>query len=194
MRKSTLTLLTIITCALTSLPTLAAWQLDNNHSQLNFVSVKKGTVAENHRFTSITGNIDDQGKANINVDLTSVDTNIAIRNERMKKFVFQTDKYTSASFNAQLDNIAITALNHGDSYTTSVKGTLNFHGQSQEVIVDVNVVKLSGNKLFVSTVKPFFIKADAYGVVKGINKLKELASLPSINYVVPVNFSVTFTQ
>jgi hypothetical protein len=31
-------------------------------------------------------------------------------------------------------------------------------------------------------------------VVAGINKLKELASLPSIDYVVPVSFSVTFIR
>ena len=194
MRKSTLTLLTMLTCALTSLPTLAAWQLDNSNSQLNFISVKKGTVAENHRFTSIAGDINNQGNVSIKVDLASVDTKVAIRDERMKKFVFETNKYTSAMFHAQLDNKAITTLNIGDSYTTTVKGTLNFHGQSQDIIVDVNVSKLNGNKLFVSTIKPFFIKADAYGVVAGINKLKALAKLPSINHVVPVSFSVTFTQ
>ena len=43
-----------------------------------------------------------------------------------------------------------------------------------------------------AVIKPFFIRADAFDVVAGINKLKELASLSSIDYVVPVSFSVTF--
>ena len=51
---------------------------------------------------------------------------------------------------------------------------------------------LTADKILVNTVKPFFMNADAYGVVAGINKLKALASLPSINTVVPVSFSVTF--
>jgi dihydrodipicolinate synthase/N-acetylneuraminate lyase len=71
---------------------------------------------------------------------------------------------------------------------------LDFHGEQQTIMLDVSVIKLSADKILVNTIKPFFIQADAYGVVAGINKLKELASLPSINYVVPVSFSVTFTR
>lgn len=194
MRKSSLTLLTILTCALTSTSTLAAWQLDNNNSLLNFISVKKGSVAENHRFTSIAGNINNQGKVSIEVDLASVNTKISVRDERMKKFVFETDKYTTALFHAQLDNTIFEKLNIGESYTTGVKGTLSIHSQSQEAMIEVQVIKLKGNKLLINTVTPFFIKADDFGMIAGINKLKELASLPSIDYVVPVSFSVTFTH
>lgn len=194
MRKSTVTLLTIFSLAITSLPSLAGWQLDNKNSRLNFVSVKKGTVAENHHFSALEGSINKSGKVSIKVDLTSVDTNIAIRDERMKKFVFETEKFTSAMFDAQLDKGLLSALNIGDSYVKTVTGSLNFHGQTQEVAIDVNVTKTNNKTLLVSTTKPFFIKADAYGVVAGINKLKELAALPSIDYVVPVSFSVIFTH
>jgi polyisoprenoid-binding protein YceI len=192
MRKSTLSLITILSFALTSLPTFAAWQLDNKSSSLNFISVKKGTVAENHHFSALEGHIDKQGKVSIKVDLASVDTNIGIRDERLKKFVFETDKYTSAMFSAQLDKSILAKLDVGNSKTTAITGTLSFHGQEQEVTIDVSVSKLKANKLLVSTLKPFFVKADAYGVVAGINKLKELAALPSIDLVVPVSFSVTF--
>lgn len=194
MRKSTTILLTLFSLALVSLPSLAAWKLDNENSRLNFVSVKKASIAENHSFKKLEGSIDNNGKVNIKVDLTSVDTNIAIRDERMKKFLFESDKYLSALFNAQLDNKMLATLKVGESRVTSVSGTLNFHGQSQVIMIDVNVSKLSKDSLFVTTVKPFFIKADAFGIVAGINKLKELAALPSIDYVVPVNFSVTFTH
>lgn len=194
MRKSTVTLLTIFSLAITSLPSLAGWQLDNKNSRLNFVSVKKGTVAENHHFSALEGSINKSGKVSIKVDLTSVDTNIAIRDERMKKFVFETEKFTSAMFDAQLDKGLLSALNIGDSYVKTVTGSLSFHGQTQAVAIDVNVTKTNNKTLLVSTTKPFFIKADAYGVVAGINKLKELAALPSIDYVVPVSFSVIFTH
>ena len=194
MRKSTLTLTTILFCSLLSLPSFAAWKLDNKNSLLNFVSVKKGTVAENHHFSALEGSIDKHGNVSIIVDLTSVNTNIAIRDERMKKFVFNTEKYTLATFDAQLDHTLLSTLSVGESNVKTVTGKLNFHGQSQNVAIQVNVIKLNAKTLMVTTTKPFFIKADAYGVVAGINKLKELAALPSIDYVVPVNFSVTFTQ
>ncbi|WP_085300690.1 YceI family protein [Cognaticolwellia mytili] len=192
MRKSTLTLITILSFALTSLPSFAGWQLDNKNSLLNFVSVKKGTVAENHHFSALEGSIDKSGKVSIKVDLTSVDTNIAIRDERMKTFVFETTEYTSAMFTTQLDKDLLSNLKVGKSDVKTVTGNLSFHGQNQEVTIEVNVSKINTKTLLVSTTKPFFIKADVYGVVAGINKLKELAALPSIDYVVPVNFSVTF--
>lgn len=192
MRKSILTLITILSFALTSLPSFAGWQLDNKNSLLNFVSVKKGTVAENHHFSALEGSIDKSGKVSIKVDLTSVDTNIAIRDERIKTFVFETTEYTSAMFTTQLDKDLLSNLKVGKSDVKTVTGNLSFHGQNQEVTIEVNVSKINTKTLLVSTTKPFFIKADVYGVVAGINKLKELAALPSIDYVVPVNFWVTF--
>ena len=112
----------------------------------------------------------------------------------MKQFVFESDKYASATFNAQLDNAMLKALKAGDMKQLTVDGQLDFHGQKQAISMHVNVIKLTENKISVHTSQPFFIKADAFGVVAGINKLKELAALPSIDYVVPVSFSVTFVR
>jgi polyisoprenoid-binding protein YceI len=194
MRQTALILLTLLVTALTSLPTFAAWQLDVKNSQLNFISVKKGAIAEHHYFASIKGDINEQAQLNISVDLASVNTNIAIRDERMKTFLFETDKYSSAQFYAQLDKSLLKALQVGERQVVNVSGTIDFHGVKQALAIEVSVVKLTADKILVNTNKPFFIKADAFGLVAGINKLKSLASLPSINYVVPVTFSVIFTR
>jgi len=194
MRQTALILITLLISTIISLPTYAAWQLDNKSSQLNFTSVKKGSVAENHYFSTIKGDINQQAQINISVDLSSVKTNIAIRDERMKTFLFETKKFSSAEFTAQLDNSLIKTLKVGEPQLVSVNGSLNFHGFKQAITIEVSVVKLSADKLLVNTIKPFFIKADAFGLVAGINKLKSLAALPSINHVVPVSFSVIFTR
>ncbi len=194
MRQISLILVTLLVSAITSLPALATWQLDNEKSSLTFISVKKATIAENHHFAKLEGHIDEQALVNINVDLASVNTNIAIRDERMKQFVFQSNKYTSANFSAQLDNAMIEALKIGEVKKLAVNGKIDFHGQQQAVSIDVNVIKSTEKQIFVQTNQPFFIKADDFGVVAGINKLKELAALPSIDYVVPVSFSVTFAR
>jgi hypothetical protein len=46
----------------------------------------------------------------------------------------------------------------------------------------------------VTTLQPVIIKAEDFALVAGINKLKSLASLPSIAYSVPVSFVLTFTE
>lgn len=187
-------LFTFITTLLFVQSAYAQWQLDNQQSQLNFISVKKSTVAENHRFTQLTGTIDKEGQLEVNVTLNSVDTKIAIRDERMKKFVFNTEQYSHAWFKTKLDNKLLASVSENKQLTTKVTGTLDFNGISQEMVIDVNVLKIGQNKLLVTTAQPFFIKADAFKVIAGINKLKELASLPSIDYVVPVSFSVVFVN
>ena len=194
MRHTVFIFATLLATAITSVPALANWELDNSQSQLSFISVKKGTIAETHHFASFNGAMDEHAKVNVMVDLTSVNTNIAIRDDRMKTFLFETDKFSSAEFTAQLDQALIKALKVGERQQLNVNGTIDFHGVKQGVSIEVSVVKLSVDQLMVNTTKPFFIKADAFGIVEGINKLKSLAALPSINYVVPVSFSVVFNR
>ncbi len=194
MRKASSILISLLLTATVSLPALAAWKLDNANSELSFISVKKANIAENHNFAKLAGNINEQAQVNISVDLTSVNTNIAIRDDRMKKFVFESDKYSTANFTAMLDKSLLNNLTIGADKKLSVSGVVDFHGEQQTVTIEVSVIKLSADKILVNTIKPFFIQADAFGIVAGINKLKELASLPSIDYVVPVSFSVTFIR
>lgn len=194
MRQTALNIISLLIVATTSFSALADWKLDNANSLVNFISVKKGTIAENHSFAALVGNINEQAQVNISVDLLSVNTNIAIRDERMKKFLFETDQYTSAKFTAQLDQAMLKTLKVGQIQKLSVSGKIDFHGLQQATIIEVSVVKLAENKILVNTLQPFFIKAGSFGVVEGINKLKALASLPSINYVVPVSFTVVFTR
>jgi polyisoprenoid-binding protein YceI len=179
---------------LLALPASATWQLDNQNSLLNFVSVKKGSIAENHSFMLLKGEIDDKHQANIDIDLASVNTNILIRDERMKTILFNTEAFSTARFRAQLAATTLSGLAIGDTKNMTVNGVLDFHGQTQSLAINVNVIKLSSDKVVVNTNQPFFINAADFELIEGINTLKTLAGLPSINTVVPVTFSVTFVH
>lgn len=175
-------------------PAYSAWQLDSKNSSLTFVSIKKGTVAESHSFKEFTGDINNSGLANVTINLSSVDTNIAIRDQRMAEFLFETTTFAQASFSAQLNRADIDAIAIGASQQMSLKGSLNLHGEQQELTLNVMVAKLSADNMLVSTLEPVIIKAEDFALVAGINKLKSLANLPSIAYAVPVSFVLTFTQ
>lgn len=179
---------------LLALPAYSAWQLDSNQSYLTFVSIKKGTVAESHRFTQFTGLIKNSGTANVTIDLNSLDTNIAIRDERMAKFLFETSQFSQARFTTQLNNQEIEAIATGESKKMSLKGLLNLHGQAQELMLSVLVTKVSTTNIMVTTLQPVIVKAEDFDLVAGINKLKSLANLPSIAYSVPVNFVLSFEK
>jgi polyisoprenoid-binding protein YceI len=175
-------------------PAYSAWTLDSSKSSLTFVSIKKGTVAENHRFKDFSGGINDKGLANISIDLSSVDTKIAIRDQRMAEHLFETVKFAQANFSVQLNQNKIDAIASGSSKNMILKGNLDLHGQQQEVTVSVMVMKLSKKNMVVTTLQPVIIKAEDFALVAGINKLKSLANLPSIAYSVPVSFVLTFTE
>ena len=175
-------------------PAYSAWKVDTSQSSLTFVSIKNGTIAENHRFKDFSGDINHKGYVNISIDLKSVDTNIAIRDQRMNEYLFETAKFAHANFSVQLNKDDIDAIASGSSKNMSIKGNLDLHGQQQGVLVDVMVMKLSEKNMVVTTLKPVMIKAEDFALVAGVNKLKALANLPSIAYTVPVSFVLTFTQ
>ena len=175
-------------------PAYSAWKLDSSKSSLTFVSIKKGTVAENHHFKDFSGGITDNGLANVSIDLSSVDTNIAIRDQRMAEYLFETAKFAQANFSVQLNQNEIDAIASGSSKKMLLKGSLDLHGQQQELTVKVMVLKLSEKNMVVTTLQPIIIKAEDFALVAGVNKLKSLASLPSIAFSVPVSFVLTFTE
>ena len=175
-------------------PALSAWQLDNQNSRLSFVTIKKSHVAEVSKFEQLKGSVDNSGKVAFNIELASVNTNIGIRDDRMKEHLFNTKLFPSATFTSQLDMAAFKKIAVGKTAILPLSGSIGLHGQNQQVNVDVLVAKLTKNSFVVSSLQPVVIKASGFDLVKGINKLKELAGLPSISNVVPVSFVLTFNQ
>jgi len=188
-----LTIITVVSLLFAS-PAFSAWHLDDSKSSLTFVSIKKGSIAENHRFKTFSAELNKKGLLSVDIDLGSVDTRIPIRDSRMSEFLFETAKFSHANFTAQinineLDNIAV-----GTSKRLSVSGNIDLHGQQQAIVIDVLVAKLANNSMLVTTVQPVIIKAKDFSLVAGINKLQALAKLPSIAYTVPVSFVLTFQK
>lgn len=178
--------------SLASFQVLAAeWQIDTSHSKLNFMSIKKVNVAENHQFHQFNGTLNADGKLTVTIDLSSVDTGVAIRDARLKKFFFDVAKYADATFSAQINPSVIDELSVGNSTVVSVDGQLSLHGQSKPLSLDVMVTKVTDNKLLVVSGAPALLHVEDYNLVKGVDKLRELAKLPSISHVVPVSFYLT---
>lgn len=171
----------------------SAWDLQADASTFNFVSIKKESIGELHRFKQISGNIGKDGKAELTIALDSVDTSVPVRDERMREFLFETGKFPSATYTVQVDP-ALLKLSAGEVKTASLEGTLSLHGQSAKVPAKVNVYKTKDGRLMVSTLEPVLVNAEQFGMSGGVSKLMELANLPAISTVAPVTFSLVFTD
>ncbi|WP_409439250.1 YceI family protein [Psychromonas sp. GE-S-Ul-11] len=170
----------------------AQWDLSNEDSQLNFVTVKSLKIGEVHRFEHLMGSISDTGQVTLSIDLDSVETNIGIRNDRIKKELFETDCFLKATASGFINVNKLGRLEVGDTYKESVQLTLSFHGIAHKVINEVQVTKLNNNKLLVTSLMPVVLNASNYGMTEGVEKLRALAGLPSISDAVPVTFSLIF--
>lgn len=171
-----------------------AWDLQAAASTFNFVSVKKDTIGEVLHFKKLSGQIDKNGKAGITIDLNSVDTGVQIRDERMREFLFETGKYPSATYQANVDPSLLDKLAVGEVKTVSLEGTLNLHGQSAKLPAKVSVVKTRDGLVQVNTLEPVLVNAEQFGMTAGVAKLMELVNLPSISSVTPVTFSLVFAN
>jgi polyisoprenoid-binding protein YceI len=184
----------ILSTLLISSNSLAQWTLVNDESTVNYISIKSSKVSELNHFNTLSGTLNDNGSLSVDIDLASVETNIPIRNERVKTILFETSSFTKANILANLDLNKLNALNIGDTYTTPIKFKLSLHGVSKEITADIRVVKLTNDKLLAFSSTPIIIDAEQYNLAEGINKLRDIAKLPSISTTVPVSFSLIFDK
>jgi len=189
-----LTQLLIVISLIVAGPCLAAWTLDNDSSQVSFVSVKAGDAGEVHRFTEISGELSAGGKATVTIQLASVDTLIPLRDERMRELLFQTGIFPTASLSTDIDMDALNAIKPGDSMDMAANLTLELHGQQLSLAAEMIVARLGDHRLMVSSRKPVIVNAASVDLVNGIEALREIANLPSISKAVPVSFVLTFDE
>lgn len=180
-----------ILSALTTSVAHSEWQLDNSASQLNFISTKASHIAETHAFEGLSGTIDSAGKASVTIDLTSVNTGIGIRDERMQSMLFNVAEFPQALITAVID---LDGVSTTEPTTLPIDATLSLAGASTTVAGQVLVSPSSVNAVTVTTTAPIVVRASELNLQPGIEALREIAGLPSIGYSVPVTFSLTFRR
>lgn len=169
-----------------------SWTLDAAGSKLAFGSIKKGSVGEVHSFESLSGTVGADGAVAVTIDLTSVQTNIDIRNERMMEHVFK--GLAEAQLTAQLDMAELNAIPVGGSSVIDIEGILSLIGTEVEVEAEMFVARMSDSQVLVTTNDMIFLSTEEAGITAGIDKLMELAKLPSIARAAPVTLRLMFTM
>ena len=182
----------LLVTLLTTSNVYAGWLLKNSESNVYYVSTKNLTTSELNYFNTLTGNINDQGDLTIKINLESVETDVPIRNERIKSMLFEVINYSKATLTASIDSEKLKHLKIGETYTESVNFMLNLHGINQELSTTVKVIKSASGNILVTPVAPIIISANLFGLEKGIERLRKIARLKSISPSVPVTFNLTF--
>ncbi|WP_258240480.1 YceI family protein [Pseudidiomarina homiensis] len=192
MLKSLLT--TAAAATLLSTSAFAAdWTLDSERSTLHFVSVKNDTIAEIHRFTKLSGEMND-GELQVTIPVASIDTAIPIRNERMLEHLFNADEYASVTATATIPTEIYDIETATGTLPVVVPMKVFIAGEAVEVDAALQVTKLDADHVVATTSQPVLINASEFKLVAGINKLQEIAGLQAIDHVIPVTFTVQFSR
>lgn len=153
------------------------WKLDADASELQFLSVKKNSVAEHSGFATFSGVIDPEGGAEIRVQMDSVDTKIDLRNVRMRFLFFETFKFPEAIIKAKLPAQALTDLHQTRHKIIELPYTLDLHGFSQERVAQVAITLVDNDRVAVANTTPIAIALPDFNLEEGRAKLEEAAGV-----------------
>ncbi|MEM1142535.1 MAG: YceI family protein [Pseudomonadota bacterium] len=177
--------------ALLSVSARADWLLDESRSDVQFLSVKNASIAEVHHFSSLTGGINDDGIAQVVIDLDSVETLIPIRNERMRKMLFETLQFPAATLSVEVPD-SLEALKAGETAELDLKVNVALHGKTMAYDASLQATKLANGSLEVNVLQPLVVYAADFGLAGGVQALQQIAGLNSISTAVPVTARLTF--
>ena len=171
---------------------MAGWELDNERSTVQFMSVKNASIAELHYFHALAGEVADDGQARVSIDLDSVETLIPIRNQRLRELLFETVRFPAATLTTTVPE-AVKSLENGESVGTPLAVDVELHGVSKSLEADALVTKLNDGSLQVVLSEPLIVNAADFGLDGGIEVLRDVAGLKNISTAVPVSATLVFT-
>jgi len=169
---------------------MAQWTVDPEGSYVGFASVKNDLITENHSFKDISGTVSATGAAEIVIALASVETNIPIRNERMQAMLFNVGDNPNAVISSLLAVGEYTSLAVGQSITQDVRLNINLNGTDVTRNAKVKVTRSADDSFEVTSLGPVLVHASQFALAEGVEALRKVAGLQSIELMVPVTFDL----
>ncbi|PYY71665.1 hypothetical protein CRX42_05110 [Pseudomonas jessenii] len=192
-KRSALRSLAFLMLAGAALSARADWYLDGESSRLSFVSTKNANVAEVQRFLVLHGKVDPEGLARVEVELESINSGIALRDERMRKELFQIDRFPEALITTKIDLRPINDLAPGAQLELRLPLTVDLHGKQHEYPAELLATRLDDRRFQVVTLEPLVINAEDFDLAPGLETLRKMAGLSAISLSVPVGAVLIFT-
>lgn len=184
--------LTCVSLLLVTQATLADWRL-TAASKVGYVSIKNNAIAEHNYFSGVTGSLNKKGQLKVSIDLSTVETQVDIRNQRMRDLFFEVTQYPEAVVTAQLDMQELAQVESGAPLEIVKPFTLSLHGVESTAEAHLRIISVGG-RAWVSTVQPILISAADFGLEGGVAALRKIAGLEAVAAVVPVSVNLKLAK
>ena len=171
----------------------ANWYLDGESSRLSFISTKNANISEVQRFLVLHGKVDPKGLAQVQVELESVNSGVPLRDERMRKELFEIQTFPEALITTQIDLRPINDLAPGAQLELRLPLTVDLHGKQHTYNAELLATRLDDRRFQVVTLEPLVINAEDFDLAPGLERLRKLADVSAISLSVPVGAVLIFT-
>ena len=175
-----------------ALPAQANWYLDNESSRLSFVTTHNADISEVHRFLTLHGKIDGQGVATLEVELESVSTGIPLRDERLRRDLFEIKTWPEAQIVAQINVQPINDLAPGAQLELRLPLVVKLRGKEHSYNAELLATRLDDRRFQVVTLEPLVLHAEDFDLLPGLATLRKAAGLSAISLSVPVGAVLIF--
>ncbi|CAI8372532.1 MAG: Uncharacterised protein [Halieaceae bacterium] len=172
-------------------PAHADWMVQDT-SQIGFVSIKNNSIGENNAFQRVSGSISEAGMVAVAIDLTSVETGVGIRNERLQTMLFDVASFPSATVKATLSPAQVMALRGGGTVTESVALDVSLYGTTVSKTAEL-LVSVLDDDVRVTSTQPIMITAQDFGLESGVAALQKIAGLSAISRSIPITVDLRLT-
>jgi len=169
------------------------WTMNAETAALRFQSVKNETKVESSTFGTYVGTIDEEGLATVRILLDSVDTNVDLRNVRMRFLLFETFQFPEAVVTMQLDPAQLEDLQQVRRKVLVAPYTIELHGVTSEREAEIAVILLDDDTVAVTSATPISLPTADFNLDGGIAKLEEAAKVEIIPSAT-VTFDFTFNR
>ncbi|WP_248745124.1 YceI family protein [Pseudomonas sp. MWU12-2037] len=175
-----------------ALPAQANWYLDNESSRLSFISTHNADISEVHRFLTLHGKIDGRGLATLEVELESVSTGIPLRDERLRRDLFEIKTWPEAQIVAQINVQPISDLAPGAQLELRLPLVVKLRGKEHSYNAELLATRLDDRRFQVVTLEPLVLHAEDFDLLPGLATLRKAAGLSAISLSVPVGAVLIF--
>lgn len=169
------------------------WTLDAEASELRFISLKKGTIAETNHFADIQGEIDEIGNATVRIVLNSVETYADIRNVRMRFLFFETFIHPVATISVKIDRGSLNDLPQKRRKIVPMNYTLSLHGKEVRRSARFSLFLIDENHVSVANTDPIFVGVTDFELQEGLARLEQAAQV-DISPMAIVSFDFSFAR
>lgn len=170
------------------------WQLDPRVSIVYMQTVKKNALFEVHQFNAVEGKIDRDAKANVKIELASINSTVDLRDVRMRFLLFEVFQFPFAEISAQLDRTKLQELASKTRIAYPLSLKVNMHGVVRDIETSVWVTRISDKSVSVATIKPIIVTAKSFNLENGVAKLAEAVGGIQIAAAASISFDLVFVS